>query len=111
MNIGIYEDVIDDVDCYVDSIIDEGFEDPELTFSDIIDKINGMNLHKGTTNSLIAKINSASDSVDEGEFIEAINTLNAFTHQVNAQVGKKISSNDVAILLDCASEMIDILQG
>jgi len=27
MNIGIYEDVIDDVDCYVDSIIDEGFED------------------------------------------------------------------------------------
>lgn len=82
----------------------------EITFEDIITMIEIMNLHSGTENSLIVKINSASKNFDKDNPKTALNNLNAFINYVNAQTKKQISEDDSAILVEAVNQIVGQLE-
>ena len=57
----------------------------------LIDDIEAMNLHQGLENSLIQKLMNALQSLGYGWIDDAINQLNAFINQVEAQRGNKLT--------------------
>jgi hypothetical protein len=61
-------------------------------------------------NSLVAKVEAALQSVDHGVDQAAVNELNAFIHQVEAQRGKKISLEAADLLVNYAQNLIDVIQ-
>jgi len=77
------------------------------TFDGFIEKIPSMNIHQGTENSLISKINSASDSFENGNSDVAENKLGALINQINAQDGKKLTSVQADLLREYAQALID----
>jgi hypothetical protein len=73
-----------------------------------------LNLHKGITNSLEAKLNAALRALEdenENNDIAAINTLEAFINAVEAQRGKKIPEAEADALIAAAQEIIELLSG
>jgi|GEM_PF-5357053 len=60
--------------------------------------IEGLNLQKGTANSLLTKIENAIKSLEKGNIQAANGQLKAFINEVNAQSGKKIPSDIAEIL-------------
>jgi len=76
------------------------------TFEELIDIIASFELDKGITNSLSSKIDSAADSVEKGNTKPAINKLEAFINEVNAQDGKKLTSVQAQALRAAANLII-----
>jgi len=74
------------------------------------DLVQSLNLHHGIENSLLAKLSAAADSFEDGDIDDAIGSLNAFIHQVNAQSGKKIDPVDAADLIAAADDLIAQIQ-
>ena len=75
-------------------------------------KVIALNLQKGISNSLDAKLYAALQALDdlnENNDVAAINTLQAFINAVEAQRGKKISQEDADDLIAAAQEIIDLL--
>jgi len=71
-----------------------------------------MNLPKGIADSLLAKINTALQKLEddnENNDAAAINSLQAFINAVQAQSGKKISQADADSLIAAAQQIIDLL--
>jgi hypothetical protein len=71
-------------------------------FSDIDDLqaiLLGYNLHQGTSNSLMAKLNAAEASLAAGNVTAACNQLGAFISEVNAQTPRRITVAQAAVLL------------
>lgn len=60
-------------------------------------------------NSLLAKVNAATESSAEADACEAIDELGAFINQVSAQTGKKISPEAAHEVSDYASSVIAYL--
>jgi hypothetical protein len=64
--------------------------DPITKIAITIKEIKGLNLPKGTENSLISKMDSATKSLEKGKPTPAVNQLEACINEVQAQRGKKI---------------------
>jgi len=77
----------------------------------LIAKVRSLNLHKGTENSLIAKLESAIKSLDKGKDNAAVNKLGAFVNEVEAQSGKKIGADDASDLIADVARIIAAING
>ena len=79
------------------------------TFDSIADQVESLDLPQGTQVSLLSKLDNAQKSVDKGNNDAAINQLEAFINQVNAQRDKKIDSADADALIAQAQALIDVI--
>ena len=80
----------------------------------LITDVEDLDLPGGTANSLSNKLDNALNTLADGNDsndIAAINALEAFINQVEAQIGKKISPEDGELLIEQAQEIIDWLSG
>jgi hypothetical protein len=66
--------------------------------------------NQGIYNSLLSKVDAAVAANDRGQIETAINILNAFIHQVNAQSGKQIDVDAASHMITHASAAINHLQ-
>jgi hypothetical protein len=84
-------------------------QDPAEAIQNLISLKESMNLDKGTTTSLDAKLDTALKSVTSGHDNAAKNQLKAFINQVNALSGKKLTENQAEQLTSAAREIIDMI--
>ena len=93
----------------------DGDPGPASLIEDLNDQVMALNLQKGISNSLGAKLDAglgALEDVNENNNIAAINALNAFISSVQAQIGKQIAEEDeeaALALIQAAQEIINIL--
>lgn len=80
---------------------------PAEATQDLISDVEDLNLPGGTENSLVSKLENAIKSLDKGQENAAINQLNAFINQVEAQKGKKITDEEADQLIAIAQWIID----
>ncbi len=67
-----------------------------------------MNIHKGTKNALLAKLNSANKSCDNEKYKTSSNNLKAFINECEAQSGKKLTEEQANYLIQYAESIIAI---
>jgi hypothetical protein len=67
--------------------------------------------NQGITNSLLAKLDAAQAAQDRGQTKTAVNLLNAFIHEVQAQAGKYIVQEHAQHLVMHAQMVIQALGG
>jgi dipeptidyl aminopeptidase/acylaminoacyl peptidase len=60
--------------------------------ANLINVVNGFNLHQGIANSLLVKLNHAQGALAAGDTAAACDNLASFINQVNAQSGKKLTA-------------------
>lgn len=65
---------------------------------------------KGVYNSLISKVDAAVNARDSGNTEAAINILEAFIHQVDAQSSKQIDSEAAEHMIQHATKAIEDLE-
>jgi hypothetical protein len=87
------------------------FSDPIMSTQELIETIKTWNLPKGTENSLASKLQNAIQSLDNGQQNAAINKLNAFINEVQAQRGKKLTNGQADTLTSEAQRIINTIQG
>ncbi|HEX9133911.1 MAG TPA: hypothetical protein VF844_16590 [Ktedonobacteraceae bacterium] len=66
--------------------------------------------NQGITNSLLAKLDAAQAALDRGQTSVAINTLQAFINEVQAQAGKHIVQPHAGHLIERAQLVIQALK-
>jgi hypothetical protein len=66
--------------------------------------------NQGVTNSLLAQLDAAQAALDHGQTGAAINLLNAFIHEVQAQAGKHIEQEHAQHLVLHAQMVIQALK-
>ena len=84
------------------------FQLPESTSEEIdelIALVRSFNLKDGTESSLIAKLESALDALDEGDTPTACSSLSAFVNEVQAQSDKKIPVTQANQLISSANQI------
>jgi hypothetical protein len=67
----------------------------------------GLDIPAGTASSLGGKLDNAIESFELGEYQDGINQLGSFINQVEAQSGKKISTEDAEALIVMANHIIE----
>jgi hypothetical protein len=80
--------------------------------SGLIADVTALNLGNGISNSLDAKLANAVkalDDVNENNNVAAINKLEAFINEVQAQSGNQISVEDATNLILQAQQIVDLL--
>jgi len=90
---------------------ESGWATPARAMQDLIDTVELMNLQQGIDNSLDAKLTAALDAleaVNAGQREDAINKLNAFINEVEAQREKKITNEQADCLIAKATAIIDL---
>ena len=65
--------------------------------------------NKGVAKSLMAKLDGAQVALDRGQTRVALNKLNAFINEVNAQSGKHIAADHAGMLVEHANKVIAAL--
>jgi hypothetical protein len=86
--------------------------DPVELLEALIDLVEDNNLQQGIDNSLDKKLDTARKAVldlNANNDIAAINALEAFINEVEAQRGNKISEADADVFIEAAQEIIDLL--
>lgn len=83
---------------------------PATVLTDLIAFIESLGLG-GVGDALIAKLEAAAASLEAGTTAAAINQLNAFQNQVEAQAGKKITTADAELLQQAVDDLIAALEG
>ena len=73
--------------------------------NDLISVVQGFNLHDGTENSLISKLQDALAAINSSDTATACASLTAFINASQAQSGKKLTSEQVKQLVDAANEV------
>ena len=73
--------------------------------NDLITVVQGLNLHDGTENSLISKLQDALAAINSSDTATACASLTAFINASQAQSGKKLTSEQVKQLVDAANEV------
>jgi hypothetical protein len=71
----------------------------------------GLITSQGVANSLLAELNAAQAALDRGQTSVAINNLQAFIHEVQAQAGKHINSMHAQHMVMHAQMVIQALGG
>lgn len=83
---------------------------PEEAAEALIELIGGLGIHHGTANSLTSKLHNAIASLQCGNTHAAVNQLNAFVNQVEAQRGKKLTEEQADMLIAEAQGIIDAIE-
>lgn len=89
-------------------------QDPTAFLDMLADDIVALKLHAGIENSLLAKVDTAIDKLEDdndNNDTAAINSLQAFINAVQAQSGKKIHQDDADALIALAQKIIAELSG
>ena len=73
--------------------------------NDLIDVVRTFNLHDGTEKSLISKLQDALAAINSSDTATACASLTAFINASQAQLGKKLTSEQVKQLVDAATEV------
>jgi hypothetical protein len=84
---------------------------PQDMGRDIIDTIATFGLPYETMNSLISKLDNIVEALDNGNLSVAIDLLESFMHQVQAQRGKKLTEAQADMLLEASQELLQLLAG
>jgi hypothetical protein len=87
------------------------YETPEGAAESLVEDIEDMDLPVGLETGLITKLNNAINALDNGQPTAAINQLNAFIMQVEAQRGKKLTMVEADALVAAAQWIIDAAGG
>ena len=85
---------------------------PEEQLVTLIEDVIALDLPHGIENSLLAKLESALAKLQDGNPNNdgaAINKLEAFINEVEAQIGNHIPEEDAEMLIDAALDIIDLL--
>jgi hypothetical protein len=72
---------------------------------DLIALVNGLNIHQGIQNSLLAKLNAAAAALAADNTATACTKLQDFINECNAQSGKKLSVEQADELIARANEI------
>ncbi len=72
----------------------------------LISKVEGLDIPKGTKNSLRKKLEGAIKNLKKGDIVEVIEKMESFKDEVEAQSGKKIEEGDAECLIDMAEIII-----
>lgn len=86
---------------------------PEEAIEGLVADVEGMNLQQGIDNSLDTKLASALDALDAlnaEQRNDAVNKLNAFMNEVEAQRGKKLTDEQADYLASEAQGIVDLIQ-
>ena len=75
----------------------------------LVAQVKELGLAQGIENSLEATLKAAARALDNHNVVAAINTLEAFIKQVEAQRGNKISDTDADALIAAAQQIIDLV--
>jgi hypothetical protein len=67
--------------------------------------------NKGVAKSLMTELDGAQAALDRGQTRVAVNRLNGFINEVNAQSGKHIASDHTGMLVEHAKNVIAALGG
>jgi hypothetical protein len=67
--------------------------------------VRSFNLHDGTENSLITKLQDALAAVSTSDTATACASLTAFINASQAQLGKKLTADQVKQLVDAATQI------
>lgn len=78
---------------------------PGTEIGDLQDLVASMGIHHGITNALESKLQHALDALAADDTAGACFWMQSFVDLVNAQTGKKISSDDAEQLIDAATEI------
>jgi len=73
--------------------------------NDLTALVRGFNLHDGTENSLITKLQDAIAAVSTSDTATACASLTAFINASQAQLGKKLTADQVKQLVDAATQI------
>ena len=73
--------------------------------NDLIALVRTFNLHDGTENSLITKLQDALAAVNASNMATACDSLTAFINAGQAQSGKKLTANQVSQLINSATQI------
>lgn len=87
---------------------------PEAALDDLIGDVEQLNLENGVSNSLDAKLTNvvkALSDVNDNNDIAAVNKIEAFINEVEAQAGKQIPRSDADALIAAAQQIINLLTG
>jgi hypothetical protein len=85
---------------------------PHDMLAALISDVAALDLQKGLTNSLMAKLQAATKNVEDGNVQNnggAVGPLSAFINEVNAQTGKHLDEADAGGLIADAQAIIDAL--
>jgi hypothetical protein len=88
-------------------------EGPADFVEDLSEAVEALDLPRGTANSLQAKLDAAKKKLtddNQNNDVAAINALEAFINEVEAQRGKKIPETDADALIGLAQAIIDLLE-
>ncbi len=83
--------------------------DAILLIQNLTTYVKSCGLPKETENSLTSKLDNAIKSLQKGNETAAINQINAFINEVNAQRGKKIPADQADHLISEAKHIIDVI--
>ena len=72
---------------------------PVEQIDDLIALVQGLGLQSGTANSLIVKLEAATNALGRGNNQAACGSLGAFLNEVNAQTGKKLTAAEADTLI------------
>jgi hypothetical protein len=84
----------------------EAIDDTE----DLIVDITDMGIHNGTENSLTSKLENVIKKLEKGNYEAALNQLNAFIREVEAQRGKKITDAEADDLIAAAEAIRALIE-
>jgi probable HAF family extracellular repeat protein len=76
------------------------------TLGGLIELIGDLDLPKGTENSLLSKLEHALNCADTDDVACMCHSLKAFTNEVSAQAGKKITDEEAQLLLAAAQGLM-----
>jgi hypothetical protein len=82
--------------------------------ADLVDTVAGLQLPAGVSESLDAKLAGALEILNDqnaSNDVAAVNKVQAFINQVQAQAGKKLPQADAEALIVAAQQIIDLLSG
>ncbi len=75
----------------------------------LIYSVKNMPLQQGLKNSLVVKLEGAQEAIESEQQDVAINKLNAFINEVEAQSGKKLTEQQASSLVRNANCVIEFL--
>ena len=85
---------------------------PTEAVQEIINVVMGLNAQAGIVNSLDKKLEAVQDALDNangGNVAAAINKLEAFINEIEAQRGNQLSNEDADLLISMAQAVIAAL--
>ncbi len=80
--------------------------DPAVTLQDIIDLIESFGLSKGTTTSLVAKLNAAATALAAGDTASARADIGSLISETKAQSGKKLTAAQASAIIADANQIL-----